>query len=89
VSRPSLDWTDAAEVRQWLAGLRQSFDDMDGVALDMLKSPRERELGPVLHAQKYAEARETILHTLAYAEAPEPDDGEPSDPAGNGGSPAH
>ena len=85
MSRPSLDWTDATEVTIWLAGLRQSFDDMDGVASDMLKPPRARELGPVLAAKNYTAAREQILHALAFAKPTEP-----GDPAGNGGAgPVH
>jgi hypothetical protein len=66
-----LDWSDAAAVSRWLACLRQGFDDADGVTLDLLLPPRERELGPVLHAKGYGEARAQILAALAYAGAPE------------------
>jgi hypothetical protein len=91
VSRASLDWNDATEVAIWLSGLRQSFDDLDGVALDMLKPARERDLGHALHEKHYANARASILHALAYA-VPEPDDEEPDsgDPSGGGGAgPVH
>lgn len=82
MSRPSLDWSDATEVSIWLAGLRQSFADADATALDMLRPPRSRELGPMLHEQKYTAARAQILQALDYATAPEPEDGEGGDPAG-------
>jgi hypothetical protein len=88
VSRPSLDWSDTTEVSIWLAGLRQSFDDLDGIALDMLKPARERELGHALHEKHYADARASILHALDFASAPEPEpeDGEPSDGDGSAGA---
>jgi hypothetical protein len=84
VSRPALDWSDPVEVSKWLAGLRLSWNDADAAALDMLRPARQRELGPALHAQNYSAARKQILDALDYAAAPEPD-GEPGDPAGNGG----
>jgi hypothetical protein len=68
-----LDWSDAVAVSRWLAGLWQSFDDADGVTLDLLRPHRERRLGPVLHAKNYGEARAQILDALAYAGAPEAD----------------
>ena len=70
---------------KWLAGLRLAFNDADAAALDMLRPPRARELGPALHAENYGAARVQILQALLFAEAPEPDP-EPSDPAGNGGA---
>ncbi len=85
MSRPSLDWSDPIAVSKWLAGLRGAFNDADAVALDMLRAPRARELGPALHAKNYGEARATILAALEYASAPEPDPGE-----GDGGAgPSH
>jgi hypothetical protein len=68
-----LDWSDAAAVSSWLACLWQSFDDADGVTLDLLRPPRERELGPVLQAKNYGQARAQILAALAYAGASEAD----------------
>jgi hypothetical protein len=82
VSRPALDWNDAAAVSLWLAGLRLSWNDADGVALDMLRPPRARELGQPLHAKNNGEARAQVLQALDYAAAPDDDGGEPSDPAG-------
>jgi len=57
MSRAALDWSDPIAVSKWLAGLRLSFNDADGAALDMLRPPRERDLGPALHAQNYRAAR--------------------------------
>jgi hypothetical protein len=85
VSRPSLDWSDPIAVSRWLAGLRLAFNDADAAALDMLRLPRARELGPALHAANYGAARTQILQALDFATAPEPDP-EPSDPARNGGA---
>ena len=82
MTRPSLDWSDPVEVSIWLAGLRSAFNDADGAALDMLRPERRRELGPALHAEKYRAARAQILQALDFAACPEPEDGEPSDPAG-------
>ena len=88
MSRASLDWSDPIEVSKWLAGLRLSFNDADAVAEDMLLPPRQRELGPTLHATNYRAARAQIVQALDYATAP--DDDEPSDPAGSGGGgPVH
>src|SRR5215475_4517463 len=88
VSRSSLDWSDAIAVSKWLTGLQLAFNDADAVALDMLKPPRQRELGPVIHLQNYGAARAQILSALAYASAPEPDEGEPNggDSGGEHGS---
>jgi len=47
----------------------------------MLRSPRERELGPALHAKNYGDARTQILSALDFATAPAP---EPDGAAGNG-----
>jgi len=88
MSRASLDWSDPIAVSKWLAGLRLSWNDADAAALDMLRPPRARELGPALHAKNYGEARAQVLQALDYATAPEPDD-DPGDPAGSGGSPVH
>ncbi len=89
MSRPSLDWSDPVAVSRWIAGLRLAFNDADGIALDMLKPPRSRELGPMLHADTYSKARAQILQALDFATTREPEP-EPSDPAGNGGAgPVH
>lgn len=82
MSRPSLDWSDPIAVSRWLGGLRVSIADADAIARDMLRPPRARELGPAMHLEKYADAAKQIAQALDFASAPEPDDGEPSDPAG-------
>jgi hypothetical protein len=69
---PPLDWTDPAAIFRWLDGLRVAFADADAVALDMLKPPRTRDLGPALHARNYGEARTAVLAALAAAPAPAP-----------------
>jgi hypothetical protein len=86
----ALDWSDPLAVAQWLSGLRSAFNDCDAVALDMLRPPRSRELGPAIHAKNYNAAREQVLQALDLAAGPpandtEPDP-EPGDPAGNGGA---
>jgi hypothetical protein len=43
-----------------------SFNDADVTALDMLRPPRARELGPALHAKHYREARAQIVQLLDY-----------------------
>jgi hypothetical protein len=79
-----LDFTDPAAVSQWLAGLRSSFNDLDAAALDMLRRPPDRELGPALHRAHYHAAREQVLQALAFADRPEP-----GDPTGSDGSAAN
>ena len=78
MSRASLDWNDRAAVARWLAGLRTSFADLDAVAIDMLRPPHERELGPVLHAKNYGAARLQIWRALDFALPPDPEGGAPS-----------
>jgi hypothetical protein len=80
-----LDFLDTAAVAAWLSGLKQSFDDLDGAASDMLRPPEQRELGPVLHTKHYTEARAQVLHALDYAGAPE-DEGPKSGPRPGGGA---
>lgn len=71
-----LDFTDENAVRAWLSDLRARFDDVDALVRDMMRPPWKRELGPVLHADLYQDARGAILDALACAGAPEPDDGD-------------
>jgi hypothetical protein len=82
-----LDFGDRAAVRAWLADLRAVMADSGAVAADMLRPLRKRKLGHREHARLHAEAREALAQLLAYAGAP-PEEPEPSDPAGCGGSPA-
>jgi hypothetical protein len=72
MSRSTLDWSDPIAVSRWLASLRSSWDDADAVVLDMLRPPRERELGAALHREKYGEARAQIIEALDYGTATEP-----------------
>ncbi len=85
MTRPSLDWSDPIAVSRWLGALRVTIDDAAAIMEDMLRPPRDRELGPALHRQRYAETAGQIRQLLDAATVPEPD-GEPGDPAGEGGA---
>jgi hypothetical protein len=61
---------------EWLDRLRRAWDDADAVGQDMLRPPRERNLGPVKHRELYAPAADAIEWLLAHP----PDDGAPTDP---------
>ncbi len=92
MSRPHLDWHNPIAVSAWLGALRVTLNDLDTVSQDMLRPPRERDLGPRLHAENYRAAWKQVVQAIEYATAPEPDpeDGEPGDPSGNGGAgPTH
>ncbi len=92
MTAPRLDWTDATEVMIWLGALRVAVEDANGVALDMLRTPRRRDLGHREHARLHKEARTKIAQLLDFAgpAAPGGDDSEPHDPAGSGGAgPTH
>jgi hypothetical protein len=73
VSRPSLDWSDPIAVSAWIGRLRGHVNDADAVARDLLRPPRERELGPVLARENYDAAHAAIVDALNFASAPEPD----------------
>ena len=64
-----------------LADLRVALDDADAVALDMLRAPRRRNLGPAEHRRLYHEARGKLARILAELDADER-----GDPAGLGGA---
>ena len=74
------------DIRALLIRLRVAFDDADAVTLDMLRSPRDRELGPLLHRQNYHDAKQTVVEELElltrYFTDPEP-----AEPTGSAGSP--
>lgn len=77
------------DMRRALADLRVALDDADAVVQDMLRPPRRRELGPVLHATNYHDAHARILTAHAYLTMLVRDDGgEHQDPSGNVGSSA-
>jgi len=75
---------DRDTMRRALLDLRVAVDDADAVTRDMLKAPRERELGPVLHGANYSEARSKIAAGFAFLMVSV--ESEPSDPAGSGGA---
>ena len=93
MSHPALDWNDRAAVSQCLSKLWASMKDANAVTQDLLRPPRERELGPVLHAQNYGDAWAQVVETMAYAMGSEPEpeggNGATGDDAGAGGSPTH
>ncbi|MFT3769373.1 MAG: hypothetical protein QM820_28380 [Minicystis sp.] len=73
---------DRALLKRVLLDLRVTVDDVDTLAADMLRPPRQRELGPVLHRVQYREARGKIVEQIAYLlrmaeEGPAPSDGGP------------
>lgn len=78
-------------MRRALLDLRVSSDDGDAVTQDMLRPASKRELGPVLHATNYRDARGKVLASIAFLMRILDDDGgEPGDPSGNGGAgPVH
>ena len=66
------------DMRKALVALRVAVDDADGIASDMLRPPRKRELGPVLHRRNYRDARKSIRHGIDYLlklVGPEPNGG--------------
>ena len=81
-----LDWADRVAVSEWLRGLNEAWMDADAVSVDMLRGPRDRQLGPVLHSEKYREARTKILQALAYAGPGPEHDGPKSSARPKGGA---
>lgn len=87
-----LDWTDPRAVMTWLGAVRVAVDDANGVALDLLRPHRHRDLGHREHARLHREARTKLASLLDFAtpSGPPSDDGEPhGDPSGSGASPIH
>jgi len=58
-----------ASREEWLAHLRTALADADSVTRDMLRLPRDRELGPAYHRDLYEEASGKITARLAHAPA--------------------
>lgn len=81
-----LNWSDPAAVRRLVVDLRVAVDDADAVVADMLRPLRKRELGHVLHRDRYHEAHGKIVSMLAYA-MPEETPSEGGDDGGN--APTH
>jgi predicted amidohydrolase YtcJ len=75
MSRASLDWHDDEAVARWLGALRVSLNDAHAVTRDMLRAPRERELGPALHARNYDAAWQQVVEAIEYATKPDPEGG--------------
>ncbi|MFT3776251.1 MAG: hypothetical protein QM820_63715 [Minicystis sp.] len=74
---------DRALMKRVLVDLRVAVDDADSVAADMMRPPRQRELGPVLHRVQYREARGKIVEQIAYLMRM----AEEAGPTGEGGPP--
>jgi len=83
VTRASLNWSDPLAVSKWLGALRETIDDAAAVTEDMLRPPRDRELGPAIHRERATETTAQLRQLVDFATPPEPDHG---DPAGNGGA---
>lgn len=57
---------DRAVLRRVLLDLRVAADDADSITVDMMRSPRRRRLGPMLHRSQYREARGKVITQIAY-----------------------
>ncbi len=60
------DRLDRALLRRTVEELRVAFLDADAVVADLLRPPRERELGHREHVRIYTEARKKIFATLDW-----------------------
>jgi hypothetical protein len=58
-------------LRRIMNGCLAACADLDVAVQDMLRAPRSRELGPVLHRKSYNEARKELLRLIALALPPE------------------
>jgi hypothetical protein len=81
MSRRALDWNDPEDKRRLVESLRVTFDDMDALVTDMLLPPRERRLGPALHAEQWADLRRKLASLIELLLP-----SEPCDPSGSGGA---
>ena len=61
------DWTDEVFRTRLFTDLRTKVADMNAAARDMLRPPRERELGPVKHRELYEDASGAVEEMLSYA----------------------
>ena len=68
--RRPFDWNDPDDVRRLVLDLRVAFDDLDAIVADMMRPAAKRELGPVLHADGYQEARGKVVVLLAWIMPP-------------------
>ena len=70
-----------------LKDLRVAADDANAVVEDMLKPPRMRQLGHILHRDNYGDARGKFTSSFAFVmNCVLTERAEPSDPAGSGGA---
>ena len=70
-----------------LKDLRVAADDANAVVEDMLRAPRNRRLGHVLHRDNYGDARGKFVSSFAFVmNSVLTERVEPSDPAGSGGA---
>ena len=65
-----LDWTNPNAVSVWLNSLRVSIDDALAIMGDMVRSPRDRELGPAQHRDQHSALAEQLQGLLDYATLP-------------------
>ncbi len=68
--RRVVDWEEVRDLRLLADDLRTAFKDVDALVTHVLRAPRQRELGPALHRENYAEARRKIAKVLAYLDNP-------------------
>ena len=71
IPRPHLDWTNRVAVRTWLAALCTALADEYAVMEDLLRPPRERELGHVKHVELHGDAVQTLDELIAFATPPD------------------
>jgi hypothetical protein len=81
MSRRTFDWNDPEDQDSLEEDLRVAFDDADALVEDMLLPPRERELGPAMHAEQWADIRRKFENLIAWVHP-----SEPGDPSGSGGA---
>jgi hypothetical protein len=81
MSRRTFDWNDPEEQKRLVVDFRVAFDDLDALVTDMLLPPRQRELGPALHADQWADIRRQLERLIARLHP-----SEPGDPSGSGGA---
>ena len=70
-TRPHLDWTNPVAVRTWLAAMCTAQADLLAVLEDLLRPPRQRELGHVKHRELSGDAVQAIDELLIFATLPD------------------
>jgi hypothetical protein len=64
--KPPFDPNDPELLRRLLVEARVAADDMDAVAVDMLRKKRRRSLGRAQHKKLYGDARRALIQILEY-----------------------